>query len=259
MFQSCRQVFVFIQETIAMLSRRQAETSVKLYLEMSLAADSFAGSLEEKGKDGTEYAHVAFELLSQGYSLYEESVAEARAQQRCIRMMIGTLLSCKALSKQNYDTLTTKTAQFSAKVTNKAEQCQLVCLCAHLFYPTEGENASKYQNAQRALECLQRSLKLADACTSANASNVQLFVDLMEQYVLFFERRNPAITHAYITGLAALIKEHLNNASSFDGESLPVADAKAHFNALMRYIKMKKTDPATAELFTPIQIESIGS
>ena len=35
-----------------------------------------------------------------------------------------------------------------------------------------------YQNPQRALECLQRALKLADASTTASASCVYLFVDL---------------------------------------------------------------------------------
>jgi vacuolar protein sorting-associated protein 35 len=238
-----------------MLSRGQPEMAVKLYLEMSLTADSFAFS--QKTDDVADYAAIAYELLSQAVSLYEETVTDIQVQQRCIRLMVGTLLASQSLSKDEYESLITKTAQFSAKVPKKPDQCQLVGLCANLFYPTEGANATKYQNPQRALECLQRSLKLADACTSANPSNVDLFVDLMEHYVHFFEKKNPVITHAYISGLAALVKEQLNNLGSFGGDVRAVSEAKAHFFELIKYIKMKKSDEATSELFGPIQIDGI--
>lgn len=241
-----------------MVSKASAETGVKLYLEMSLTADSFSKDVDDESSAKADFVSIAYEMLSQSYSLYEETITESKAQQRCIRLMIGALLASNSLSKDDYERLITKTAQFSAKVVKKPDQCQLVALCAHLFYPVDSPNFSQYSNAQRALECLQRSLKLADACTSANPANVQLFVDLLEHYVFFFEKKNPVIGANYISGLAALIKEHTSNADSFDGDSRAVADARAQFIEVLRYIRRKKADEATAEVFAPIQVENLG-
>jgi vacuolar protein sorting-associated protein 35 len=173
--------------------------------------------------------------------------------------MVGTLLALRSISKEDYESLITKTAQFSAKVMKKPDQCQLVALCAHLFYPASHGDNMKYSNPQRALECLQRSLKLADACTSANPSNVGLFVDLLEHYVYFFEKKNPMIKDGYITGLIALIKEHVSNLGSFGGDSSAVSDSKAQFLEVVRYIKRKKAEDTTAELFASIQVDNVGA
>jgi vacuolar protein sorting-associated protein 35 len=127
----------------------------------------------------------------------------------------------------------------------------LVALCAHLFYPADDGGQSKYSNPQRALECLQRSLKLADACTTANPACISLFVDLLEHYMYFFEKKNPLITHAYITGLIALINEHLNSLNAIGSDK----EAKAHFVEVIRYIKKKQMDSSdVSEMFSQIKI-----
>jgi vacuolar protein sorting-associated protein 35 len=227
-----------------MIGRANAEVGIKLYLEVSLIADLLA-------KRSSEFSAISYELMTQAFALYEESVSDSKVQYRCVSRMIGTLLSVVSLSKEDYEGLITKTAQFSAKLLKKADQCELVAQCAYLFYPVDASNnASKYSNPQRALECLQRSLKLADACTSANAGNVGLFVDLLEHYVFFFEKKNPVISHSYITGLVSLIKEHFNTLSDDSG----VAQAKTHFAELVRYIKAKKSNDSSSELFSPVQV-----
>jgi len=244
---TARQVFIFIQETVALIGKPNAEIAVKLFLEVALVADSMA-----KGDDATLYAPVAYELLSQSYALYEERISDPKSQLRCVTAMIGTLLTCKSLSESDYETLITKTAQFSAKLTRKADQCQMVAECAHLFFPAGG--SSTYSNPQRALECLQRSLKLADAATSSNASNMYLFVDLMEHYMYFLEKKNPVVGAQYVTGLAALVKEYLRNAT----DARAVSDAKHHFIGVVKEIQRKKAAEATAELFAPVEVDTAG-
>jgi vacuolar protein sorting-associated protein 35 len=199
--------------------------------------------------DEFEFAPISNELLRLAMTLYEDRIIEPNSQCRCITAFSGTLLSLKSVSKENYETLVTKTAQFSAKVVLKPEQCQLVALCARLFFPTADGGQSGYSNPQRALECLQRSLKLADACTSANPAYVSLFVDLLEHYIFFFENKNPLITHAYITGLVALIKEHLSNVNTVGSDQ-----TKAHFLEVIRYIQQRKEDAEVAEMFSHVEI-----
>jgi vacuolar protein sorting-associated protein 35 len=246
---SCRKIFIFVQETIATLAKCSPEKGLKLYLDASLTADNFA-TTAKMGEGDSDYAPISYELLTQAFVLYEEQISDGRAQFRCITSLSGALLAARSISEQDYESLITKTAQFSAKIVKKPDQCRLVALCAHLFYPVGSGGERKYSNPQRALECLQRSLKLADACTATNPAHVNLFVDLLEHYVYFFERKNPLITHAYVTGLVALIKEHLSNLSALGKDE----EAKDQFLEVVRYIKQKKTDAESAELFSHVQI-----
>jgi hypothetical protein len=39
------------------------------------------------------------------------------------------------------------------------------------------------------LECLQRSLKIADTCMDA-ATNIRLFVEILNEYLFYFEKGN---------------------------------------------------------------------
>lgn len=49
------------------------------------------------------------------------------------------------------------------------------------------------------LECLQRSLKIADACMTGGV-NAQLFIELLNHYVFFFEADNPEV-RVYVSNI----------------------------------------------------------
>jgi vacuolar protein sorting-associated protein 35 len=247
---SCRQAFIFVQESIRNLAKANAEAGVKMYLEAALVADEIA----QKGKKSL-YSPVCYEMLTQAYSLYEESVSDSKIQLRCVTAIIGTLTECNAVSESDYESLVTKSAQLSAKLLKKPDQCRMVALCAHLFFPASKGESLGYRNAQRSLECLQRSLKLADSCTSSNPSNVGLFVELLDHYLYLYEKKSPTISAGYITGLVALIKEHLNNLSGSPG----VMEAKKHFLGVIREVKRKKATEDTAAHFGAVQVDNIGA
>lgn len=238
-----------------MLATSNVEMGFKLYLQAALTADRFAGPRKEASELSDIYGPMPYELISQAFALYEQHITDSKMQHRCIVCLMGTLLECRSLSDDDYQGLVTKTAQFSAKMLRKNDQCQLVAQCSHLFYPCEHPDLT-YRNAQRALECLQRSLKLADACTSANPEDIYLFVDLLDHYVHFFDKRCPVIKDAYITGLVALIKEHISNVGGTMGNSSPVIrDAREQYLDIVRSIRQKKEDPESAEHFGPIKVE----
>lgn len=130
---SCRKVLLFVQTTIQMLSKINSELAVKLYLHTAMAADNMLNGQEEK-----QAVHqIVAELLSQAFLLHEEEVTDASIQQRCIVNMVGTLLACQSVSIVDYEKFITKAAQFAAKLLKKQDQCRMVALCSHLFYPVE--------------------------------------------------------------------------------------------------------------------------
>lgn len=247
-------MFIFVQETIAALAKGKPETGVKLYLESALTVDKLASRGNKKATGQDAFGSIAYEFISQSFAVYEEHSGDSRLQSRCIVAMIGTLLDCRSLSKEDYESLIMKTAQYSAKMLKKPEQCAMVAQCAYLFYVVGKDDVVVYSNPQRGLECLQRALKLADACTNTNPGNVELFVDLLEHYLFFFEKGHPSVTGNYITGLVALIKEHTNNL-----DPSAIGDAKAHFLQVVKYIEKMKEKEESSERFAAIDVSSVST
>ena len=57
------------------------------------------------------------------------------------------------LGEDNYETLSTKTTQYSAKLLKKPDQCRAVARASYMFWSKAGEEP--FRNAKRVLECLQ--------------------------------------------------------------------------------------------------------
>ena len=184
-----KKIFQFVHEILgAMASSGYPGLSLKLFLQGAVAADQCGFNL------------IAYEFVSQASILYEDELSDSKAQVRALISMVGTLLSCRNFSEEDYDTLITKTTQYGAKLLKKPDQCRMVTMCSHLFWVGKAEDEKHYHDARRVLECLQRSLKIADVCMSSSM-HVQLFVEILNQYLYYFENNNSVITVKYINGL----------------------------------------------------------
>lgn len=73
-------------------------------------------------------------------------------------------------------------------------------------------------------------------------------MEIFESYLYFFERNNPAITDKFISGLIALIKEHI---TSIDSQS-SIVQVKEQFVDIVRYIQAKKSDSICGGRFESI-------
>merc|ERR1719416_293616 len=119
----------------------------------------------------------------------------------------------------------------------------MVCLCSRLFYVGGKDDVNKYRNPQRVLECLQRGLKIADVCSMSSSSNVQLFVEILDYYVYYYEIENPVITDKFVSGLIALINEHFDSIGAV-GTSVAISESRAYYGQILEHIKRKKADDA---------------
>lgn len=63
----------------------------------------------------------------------------------------------------------------------------------------------------------------------------------------YYEVGNPAITDKFVSGLIALIKEHLESVGGTS--STAVAETKTHYGQIVDLIMKKKTEKETAERF----------
>lgn len=243
---SCRKIFLFAQKLLSALKTDAPSQCFELCLQAAGAANSLSIFVSERGGNANEYAPVAYEFITEAFLAYETGVlSETNAQEKAIISMVGILCAISTLGDSDYEVLITKVTQYAARLLKKASQCRMVMLCSHLFYSSQ---ETGYKNPQRVLECLQRALKVADICVGASPSDLQLFVDILDCYLYHFEKRNPVITERYISGLIALIHEHIVTI----GVNPVVSEAKKHFIRTVQYIEAKKCNDETSQQFEKI-------
>lgn len=230
--KKCSKVFQFaLQTTSALVRNAFYELSLRLFLQCALAADAC----------GIET--IAYEFLTQSFVIYEENVADSKSQVAAITLIIGTLQSMRAFGAENLDTLTTKCALLSSKLLRRPDQCGAVQLCSHLFWhapnPSRPTPAAGAQDGKRVLECLQRSLKIGDACIDPALIKEQLFVEILNRYLYYFDKHNEAIAVKHINSLVDLI--NTNTANMEAGETAQAI--AAFFKNTVAYINWKKAHP----------------
>ncbi|KAL4780219.1 vacuolar protein sorting-associated protein 35 [Aspergillus varians] len=201
--------------------------------------------------DQTGFEEFSYEFFAQAFTIYEDSISDSRAQFQAVCIIAGALHGSRGFSKENYDTLITKAALHGSKLLKKPDQCRAVYLASHLWWvienPQRGEEDPKnlYRDGKRVLECLQRALRVADACMDT-AVSVELFVEILNRYVYYFDQQNETVTTKYLNGLIELI--HSNLQTDQDEPNPALENPKKHFHRTLEYIRTREyegivTDP----------------
>ncbi|KAF2837721.1 vacuolar protein sorting-associated protein 35 [Patellaria atrata CBS 101060] len=235
-------LYKFAHTTISTLYSR-VTGSADLALRLFVACGQIA--------DQTDTEEVAYEFFAQAFTVYEEAISDSRAQFQAVCVIAGALHTTRHFGKENYDTLITKAALHGSKLLKKPDQCRAVYLASHLWWATELRTAGEegedpknlYRDGKRVLECLQRALRVADACMDT-AVSVELFVEILNRYVYYFDQENEAVTTKYLNGLIELIHSNLqtNEATS------SLENPRRHFQRTLEYITSREyegvvTDP----------------
>ncbi|KAK4170062.1 vacuolar protein sorting-associated protein 35 [Cladorrhinum sp. PSN259] len=228
-------LFKFLHSAISTLYTRvngsgAAELSLRLFCSCGQIADQ------------TGFEEVAYEFFAQAFTVYEEAVSDSKAQFQAVCVIASALHRTRNFGKENYDTLITKCAQHASKLLRKPDQCRAVYLASHLWWATpiqgnnEDEDADLYRDGKRVLECLQRALRVADSCMET-ATSIELFVEILDRYVYYFDQKNESVTTKYLNGLIELI--HSNLAGN-QQDSASVDASRKHFLQTLEIIKSKE-------------------
>jgi vacuolar protein sorting-associated protein 35 len=95
---------------------------------------------------------------------------------------------------------------------------------------------------------MQRALKIA------SVSNPNLYVDLLDRYLFYYENENPVITVNYITGLIRLINE------TFSADSSAILPAtQAHYRNTLGKLKISTPFTPTQNMYDFQSLHSVYS
>ncbi|XVF73925.1 hypothetical protein PTKIN_Ptkin13bG0020200 [Pterospermum kingtungense] len=222
-----KKIFQLLTKIIEALSAVPSpELALRLYLQCAEAAND------------CDLEHVAYEFFTQAFLLYEEEIADSKAQVTAIHLVIGTLQRMNVFGVENRDTLTHKATGYSARLLKKPDQCRAVYACSHLFWVDDQEGI---KDGERVLLCLKRALRIANAAQQmANVARgssgpVTLFVEILNKYIYFFEKGNQQITSAAIQGLIELINTEMQS-----DNTTPDTALDAFLASTLRYVQFQK-------------------
>lgn len=226
-------LYKFMHSSLSTLYTR-VPTSAELCLRLFVTCGQIA--------DQTCTEEISYEFFAQAFTIYEEAISDSRAQFQAVCVIAGALHETRNFGKENYDTLITKCALHGSKLLKKPDQCRAVYLASHLWWAvpisargeTEDEN-TLYRDGKRVLECLQRALRVADACMDT-AVSVELFVEILNRYVYYFDQQNEAVTVKYLNGLIELIYSNIRSNQEASSIDMP----KRHFQRTIDYISSRE-------------------
>ncbi|PGH10446.1 hypothetical protein GX51_00205 [Blastomyces parvus] len=237
-------LYRFMHQCISNLYQRVnpgcAELSLRLFVLCGQVADQ-AG-----------FEEFSYEFFAQAFTIYEDSISDSRAQFQAVCILASALHGTRGFGKENYDTLITKAALHGSKLLKKPDQCRAVYLASHLWWAVEnqqreGEDANDlYRDGKRVLECLQRALRVADACMDT-AVSVELFVEILNRYVYYFDQGNETVTTKYLNGLIELIHSNLQTSQNDGVPNSSLDNPKRHFQRTLDYIKSREYEGVVTE------------
>ncbi|KAI9208650.1 vacuolar protein sorting-associated protein 35 [Polychytrium aggregatum] len=188
-----------------------------------------------KSTDLHDLEELSYEFFVQALTIYEDSISDTKAQVAALNLIIGSLYTTTVFGYENYETLITKCAVHSSRLLKRIDQCRGVILVSHLFWGDDqvkrAEDKPVYRDGKRVLECLQKALRIADSVMDQTV-NIELFVDILERYLWYFEHHNEAITVKYLNSLIDLIQTNLANIDSSANASTFIAPTGQRSNPL---------------------------
>ncbi|KAL7978919.1 hypothetical protein Chor_013408 [Crotalus horridus] len=210
--KKCQKIFTFAHQTISALIKAElAELPLRLFLQGALAA----------GEIGFEnHETVAYEFMSQAFSLYEDEISDSKAQLAAITLIIGTFERMKCFGEENHEPLRTQCALAASKLLKKPDQCRAL------------------HGGKRVMECLKKALKIANQCMDPSLQ-VQLFIEILNRYIYFYEKENEAVTIQVLNQLIQKIREDLPNLESTE----ETEQINKHFQNTLEHLRLRRESP----------------
>nr|KAF6408410.1 VPS35 retromer complex component [Molossus molossus] len=174
------------------------------------------------------------------FSLYEDEISDSKAQLAAITLIIGTFERMKCFSEENHEPLRTQCALAASKLLKKPDQGRAVSTCAHLFWSGRNtdRNGEELHGGKRVMECLKKALKIANQCMDPSLQ-VQLFIEILNRYIYFYEKENDAVTIQVLNQLIQKIREDLPNLES----SEETEQINKHFHNTLEHLRLRRESP----------------
>ncbi|XP_040157671.1 vacuolar protein sorting-associated protein 35 isoform X1 [Anopheles arabiensis] len=240
--KKCQKILQFCHSTIAVLAKSELpELALRMYLQGALCIGQIAY---------TNHEAVAYDFMTQAFSLYEDEISDSKSQFAAITLIISTVEQMTCFTEENAEPLRTSCALAASKLLKKPDQCRAVVTCASLFWSGK-QNGQELRDEKRTLECLKKAAKIASQCLDVGVQ-LQLYVELLNHYIFYFTRGNTQITVSMLNQLIAKINEELPNLEPTE----ETKQIEMHYQNTLAHIRsrMESTDAGIEASFAGITL-----
>lgn len=135
-----------------------------------------------KVADKCNLKDISCDIINIVFKLFD-NLPENGIQINELITVINTLYSSHIIDNDAYQGFATKITQYSSKLSHKPDQCIMIAKCTRLFWKED----DGYKDSKLVLECLQKSLKVADNCSGSNT--LELFIDILNEYIFYYNQQ----------------------------------------------------------------------
>nr|SVE75580.1 EOG090X00QE [Daphnia hispanica] len=233
--KKCEKIFTFCHQCIAALVKAElAELPLRLFLQGALAASQIIFGTHET---------LAYEFISQAFTLYEEEISDSKAQFAALTLMAASLEKLDCFSEENSAPVRSKCALLASALLRKPDQCRALILVSNLFWSstTKELEGKPMRDGKKVLECLRKAGKVATECLDPGVQ-AQLIVELVNVYVHFFHQGNQHITVTHINELISKVRQDLlPQLENSDEKEL----IERHLGATCEMLRHRRDNPST--------------
>lgn len=227
--KKCQKIFQFCHSTISGLIKLElAELPIRLFLQGALAI----GEIRYEN-----FEVVAYEFLSQAFSIYEDEISDSKAQLAAITLIIATFEQMNCFSEENAEPVRNQCALYASKLLRKPDQCRGVATCSHIFWSGKSleSNGKEMQDMGKVVDCLKKGIRIANQCMDTSVQ-VQLYVELLNHYIYFYEKGNTEISVQILNQVISKIKSEIPNLET----SEETEQIQKHFANTLEHLKNRK-------------------
>ncbi|OMJ07894.1 Vacuolar protein sorting-associated protein 35 [Smittium culicis] len=207
-------------EYLVELSSSDSKLSLNAFNMYLLVGQSVSTQPNFRGLKLLEEA--ALEFFVEAMGVYESMPSTSQIQSDCLTRIVGSIYSSRNFSNDNYQVLVDRCALQANRQLKRPEQCRAFLACSHLWWrsltdyeiwsldnPEEKEFFESFNNSEKCLEFLVKSINLAKSCLDQNIS-ILLLIEILNNYIILFERRCPSVSPKSINELISEIKLYLD-------------------------------------------------
>ncbi|CAD1473373.1 unnamed protein product [Heterotrigona itama] len=204
-FQAYQLAFIYkgLKDQVTLMKAELAELPLRLFLQGAIA-------IGEIRFDNFEM--VAYEFMSQAFSIYEDEISDSKAQLAAITLIVATFEQMSCFCEENAEPIRNQCVLYASKLLRKPDQCRGIATCSHIFWSGKSlaTGGKEMQNRFKVLDCLRKGIRIASQCMDTSVQ-VQLYVELLNHYIYFYEKGNTTFTVDIVNQVVAKIKEELPN------------------------------------------------
>ena len=224
-----KKIYSEIFDTLQLISQAYPENSFRLCL-------SAVKNINRTVIFKLQYEEEAKEFLDFALKLINDDINEHDHKLNCIIELIGcvnhllTTFDPKSQTLYNYYNLSIAT---TAKISKRNDQFVAMLACSNLYWNHH------YRDGSKVKDILGKAKRFAEY-SMTNYLNLNLFIQLLNKYVYFVDKKCEIIDSTMFVDVIEIIRSHIETIKNENANPIALPDIQRYFDSTLMIMKIKQ-------------------